>query len=169
MKQRLILANAVMRRPQVLILDEPATGLDPAEVRALRQHLTARAAAGATILISSHQLAEVQQLASHIVVMNHGRLVIAGPLDELLGGAGTYRVRTEDPDQASAVLRATPGVIAATTQGRDVVVTAPTVPASGLVAALVRAGVAVTGADPAHQSLEDAYLAITEGRDHAAL
>jgi ABC-type multidrug transport system ATPase subunit len=85
MKQRLVLAGALMRDPDVLILDEPANGLDPAEVRALRQHLTERAAAGATVLISSHLLAEVEQLAGHVVVLNRGRLVAAGPLDELLG------------------------------------------------------------------------------------
>jgi ABC-type multidrug transport system ATPase subunit len=86
MKQRLMLAAALMRRPDVLVLDEPANGLDPAEVRMLRRHLAARAAAGATVLISSHQLAEVQQLATHAVVMNHGRLVSSGTLDELVGG-----------------------------------------------------------------------------------
>jgi ABC-type multidrug transport system ATPase subunit len=112
MKQRLMLAHALMRRPDVLILDEPANGLDPAEVRDLRQHLASRAAAGAAVLISSHQLAEVQLLASHIVVMNQGRLVTAGPLDRLLGG---------------------------------------------------------TGDGPAYQSLEEAYLAMTEGHPRAAL
>jgi ABC-type multidrug transport system ATPase subunit len=96
MKQRLMLANALMRRPDVLILDEPANGLDAAEIRAVRRHLVERAAAGVTVLISSHQLAEVQQLASHIVVMNHGRLVTSGPLDDLLGGTGTTRVSLED-------------------------------------------------------------------------
>jgi ABC-type multidrug transport system ATPase subunit len=105
MKQRLMLAHALMRRPDVLILDEPANGLDPAEVRTLRQHLEARAAAGATVLISSHQLAEVQLLASHIVVMNHGRLVTAGPLDDLLGGhqslEDAYLAMTEGPDRAA--------------------------------------------------------------------
>ncbi len=169
MKQRLTLAQALMRKPDVLILDEPATGLDPAEVRALRQHLASRAAAGATVLISSHQLAEVQLLASHIVVINHGRLVTAGPLDDLLGGAGTYRIQTEEPDRALAVLRDIPGVTAATVHDGDVIATAPAVPASGLVQALVKADVAVTGASRVHQSLEDAYVAITEGRDHAAL
>jgi ABC-2 type transport system ATP-binding protein len=169
MKQRLMLAQAVMRRPDVLILDEPANGLDPAEVRALRQHLGSRAAAGATVLISSHQLAEVQLLASHIVVMNRGRLVTAGPLDDVLGGTGTYRVATEDPGRALAVLGNSRGVTTATIQDGDVIVTAPAVPASELVATLVKAGVAVTGASPAHQSLEDAYLAITEGHDRAAL
>jgi ABC-type multidrug transport system ATPase subunit len=97
-----------MRRPDVLILDEPANGLDPAEVRDLRRHLAERAAAGATVLISSHQLAEVQQLASHIVVMNHGRLVAAGRLDDLLAAGGArqsledaYLAMTEGPDRAA--------------------------------------------------------------------
>ncbi|MEU4222225.1 ATP-binding cassette domain-containing protein [Actinoplanes sp. NPDC026623] len=85
MRQRLMLAAAFMRRPDVLVLDEPANGLDPAEVRALRRHLADRSAAGATVLISSHQLAEVQQLATHAVVLNHGRLAAAGPLGDLVG------------------------------------------------------------------------------------
>jgi ABC-type multidrug transport system ATPase subunit len=89
MKQRLVLAHALMRRPDVLILDEPANGLDPAENRALRGHLVARAAAGAAVLVSSHLLGEVQQLATHIVVMNHGRLAAAGPLDAVLAGASS--------------------------------------------------------------------------------
>jgi ABC-type multidrug transport system ATPase subunit len=169
MKQRLTLAQALMRRPDVLILDEPANGLDPAEVRALRQHLAARADAGAAVLISSHQLAEVQLLATHIVVMNHGRLVTTGTLDTLLGGGGTYRVQTSDPARAATVLHDTPGVTSATPQDGDVLVTSPAVPASGLVEALVKAGVAVTAATPAHQSLEDAYLAMTEGSNRAAL
>jgi ABC-2 type transport system ATP-binding protein len=169
MKQRLMLAHALMRRPDVLILDEPANGLDPAEVRALRQHLATRAATGATVLISSHQLAEVQQLASHIVVMNHGRLITQGPLQDLLGVPGVHRVRTDDPGRALAVLRETPGVTSATAHEGDVLATAPTVPASKLVEALVKAGIAVDGASPAHGSLEDAYLAITDGHDRAAI
>jgi len=105
MKQRLMLAQALMRQPDVLVLDEPATGLDPAEVRALRRHLSARAAAGAAVLISSHQLAEVQMLASHLVVMNRGALVAAGTLDDLLGGAGSledaYLEMIEGSDRAA--------------------------------------------------------------------
>jgi ABC-type multidrug transport system ATPase subunit len=86
MKQRLMLAQALMRSPDVLILDEPANGLDPAEVRALRRRLAALAAGGAAVLVSSHQLAEVQQLATHAVVVDRGRLVAAGPMADLLGG-----------------------------------------------------------------------------------
>jgi ABC-type multidrug transport system ATPase subunit len=161
MKQWLMLAHALMRRPDVLILDELANGLDPAEVRALRQHLSAHAAAGSTVLISSHQLAEVQLLASHIVVMHPGRVVTAGPLDDLLGGICTYRVRTEDPGRTLAVLCGGRGVTSATVENGDLIVTAPAVPASVLVEPLVKAGVAGTGASPAYESLEDAYLAVT--------
>jgi ABC-type multidrug transport system ATPase subunit len=73
----------------MLILDEPASGLDPAEVRTLRQRLRALAENGAAVLISSHQLAEVQQLATHAVIMNRGTLVAEGGLDALLSDSGT--------------------------------------------------------------------------------
>jgi ABC-2 type transport system ATP-binding protein len=169
MKQRLMLAQALMRVPDVLILDEPANGLDPAEVRALRERLAALAQAGATVLISSHQLAEVQQLATHIVVMNRGRLIGTGTLADVLGATtGTYRIQPDDLDRALAILRDLPGVTAAAARGDDVIVTAPTVPATDLVNALVTARVGVLAAAPAHQSLEDAYLAMTGGHEHAA-
>jgi len=106
MKQRLMLAQALMRAPAVLILDEPANGLDPAEVRALRQRLRALASEGAAVLVSSHQLAEVQQLATHAVIMNRGTLVTAGPLDRLLGGARSleeaFLAMTEGDDEHAA-------------------------------------------------------------------
>jgi len=86
MKQRLGLAQALMRAPDVLILDEPANGLDPAEVRAFRVYLRMLANQGVAVLVSSHQLAEVQQFATHVVVIDHGRLVAAGPLGDLLDG-----------------------------------------------------------------------------------
>ncbi|GAA5194052.1 hypothetical protein GCM10023322_57500 [Rugosimonospora acidiphila] len=169
MKQRLMLAQALMRVPDVLILDEPANGLDPAEVRALREHLAALARAGATVLLSSHQLAEVQQLATHIVVIHKGRLISTGPLADALGGAtGTYRIQTDDLDRALTVLREAPGVTAVVAHNGEVIVTAPTVPAGELVQALVGARVGVIAANPAHQSLEDAYLAMTERHADAA-
>lgn len=106
MKQRLMLAQALMRAPAVLILDEPANGLDPAEVRALRQRLRALASEGAAVLVSSHQLAEVQQLATHAVIMNRGTLVTAGPLDRLLGEARSleeaFLAMTEGGDERAA-------------------------------------------------------------------
>ncbi|MGI5239927.1 ABC transporter ATP-binding protein [Dactylosporangium sp. CA-139066] len=106
MQQRLMLAQALMRAPDVLVLDEPANGLDPAEVRALRGHLTGLAERGATVLLSSHQLAEVQQAATHAVVIDRGRLVAASPLADLLGAGRSLEdaflslTENGDPDAA---------------------------------------------------------------------
>ncbi|MGV4988571.1 ABC transporter ATP-binding protein [Streptomyces sp. NRAIS4] len=169
MKQRLMLAQALMRKPDVLILDELANGLDPGEVRALREYLGELARRGAAVLVSSHQLAEVQQLATHVVVMNHGRLIAVGPMDELLGAAGTYRVQVDDTDKGAAVLRALPGVASATTQRDEIVVTAPGVLSRDLVRALVTEGIGVTSVQQESKSLEEAFLTMTEGADeHAA-
>ncbi|MCC5478356.1 ATP-binding cassette domain-containing protein [Streptomyces barringtoniae] len=171
MKQRLMLAQALMRKPGVLILDEPANGGDPGEVRALRlrEHLGELARRGAAVLVSSHQLAEVQQLATHVVVMNHGRLIAAGPMGELLGEAGTYRLRVDDTEQATAVLRALPGVASATTQRDEIVVTAPGVLSRDLVRALLTEGIGVTSVQQEGKSPEEAFLTMTEGaEEHAA-
>jgi ABC-type multidrug transport system ATPase subunit len=162
MKQRLMLAQAIMRAPEVLVLDEPANGLDPAEVRALRGYLAGFAARGAAVLVSSHQLAEVQQVATHAVVMDRGRLVAEGPLDTLLGAADTLRFEADPLDRAVAVLRAVPGVTAVTPRDGEAEVTAPGVPSSDLVQALVTAGVRVGAVHRAGRSLEDAFLAMTE-------
>jgi ABC-type multidrug transport system ATPase subunit len=168
MRQRLMLAQALMRAPDVLILDEPANGLDPAEVRALREHLAALAHDGATVLVSSHQLAEVQQLATHIVVLNRGRLVTAGPLADLLDDTGTHRIQVDDGERAVTVLRGVPGVAAVGVERDEVTVTAPGVPSRDLVHALVIAGVGVTAVRQASRSLEEAFLTMTQGDDDAA-
>lgn len=105
MRQRLMLAQALMRDPRVLILDEPANGLDPGEVRALREQLAALARNGAAVLVSSHQLAEVQQLATEAVVLNRGRLVTTGPLTQLRAGRSleeAFLAMTEGDDNHAA-------------------------------------------------------------------
>ncbi|MER7273994.1 ABC transporter ATP-binding protein [Dactylosporangium sp. NPDC000244] len=168
MRQRLMLAQALMRDPDVLILDEPANGLDPAEVRALRAHLATTAARGAAVLVSSHQLAEVQQFATHVVVMDHGRLVTTGPLDALLDPGDTLRISVDDAGRAVAVLRAAPGVGAVSAQAGEVLVTAPGVADGDLIRALVTAGVRVDRAGRTGRSLEDVFIAMTEGNIDAA-
>ncbi|WP_168221129.1 ABC transporter ATP-binding protein [Actinomadura sp. WMMA1423] len=169
MKQRLMLAQALMRAPDVLILDEPANGLDPAEVRALREHLREMAGRGAAVLVSSHQLAEVQQLATHVVVMNRGRLVAAGPLADLLDDTGTHLIEVDDGERAAAVLGRIPGVATVAARGGEVTVTAPRAASRDLVRALVTAGIGVTAVHQANRSLEDVFLTMTQGDDeHAA-
>ncbi len=84
MKQRLMLAQALMRDPQVLVLDEPANGLDPREVHSLREQLRTMADRGVAVLISSHQLAEIEQVATDVIVLDRGRCAATGPLAQLL-------------------------------------------------------------------------------------
>jgi ABC-2 type transport system ATP-binding protein len=89
MRQRLGLATALLADPEVLILDEPANGLDPEGVRWLRGLLRGFAEEGGTVLVSSHLLAEVSQTVDSVVIIDHGRLVVQGPVAELTaGGAG---------------------------------------------------------------------------------
>jgi ABC-2 type transport system ATP-binding protein len=95
MRQRLGLATALLGDPPVLVLDEPSNGLDPAGIAWLRGFLKARAAEGRTMLVSSHALSEVQQIVDRVVIVDHGRLVHEGRLDELVAES---RVHVESPD-----------------------------------------------------------------------
>jgi ABC-2 type transport system ATP-binding protein len=88
MRQRLGLATALLTDPELLILDEPANGLDPEGVRWLRDLLRGLAAEGHTVLVSSHILAEVAQTVDSVVIVHHGRLVVQAPLRELTAGGG---------------------------------------------------------------------------------
>ena len=107
MRQRLGIAAAMLGDPRVLILDEPANGLDPEGIRWMRDLLKALAAEGRTVLVSSHLLSEMQHLADDVVIVAAGRLVRQGPVDEVLGSMGAatqVRVRTPDPGRLTAAL-----------------------------------------------------------------
>lgn len=165
MRQRLMLAQALMGKPEVLILDEPANGLDPGEVRALREHLLRLTATGVAVLISSHLLAEVELLATHAVVMNEGAVVITGRLDELVG-SGNYELEVDDPVRAEMALRAIDGVEAISRRGGLLLVTAPRRTGRDLTQALYQAGIGVEGVRST-QRLEDVFLGLVGG-DNAA-
>ncbi len=165
MRQRLMLAQALMGGPEVLILDEPANGLDPGELRALREYLVGLARDGVAVLISSHLLAEVEALASHVVVMAEGSVVASGRLDELLAG-GAYEFAVDDPAAAQRRLATLDGVEMVTVYGEHLVVSAPTRSAQDLTQTLVRAGIGVGGVRSMRR-LEDVYLGLV-GDDHAA-
>jgi ABC-2 type transport system ATP-binding protein len=104
MRQRLALAQALLGDPPVLLLDEPANGLDPAGIAWLRGFLRSLAAEGRTVLVSSHVLGEVQQTVDDVVVIARGRLVRQGPLAGLETGSGAVLVRTPEPGQLRAAL-----------------------------------------------------------------
>jgi len=135
MKQRLGLATALMHDPQILVLDEPANGLDPQGIRWLRDFLRALADEGRTILVSSHVLAEVAQTVDDVVVIDHGRLVTHQPLAELLAeGAGrSIRVRCARPTVLAAALIAS-GLQVDTDEPGVLVVSGSTTEAIGQIA-----------------------------------
>ncbi|MGK5738743.1 ABC transporter ATP-binding protein [Micromonospora sp. URMC 103] len=107
MKQRLAVASALLKRPELLILDEPANGLDPAGIREMRDLMRSLAAAGVTVLVSSHILGEIQLICDHVTIISGGRRVAAGRVDEVLAGFDQheFRVRVDEPERAAALLR----------------------------------------------------------------
>ena len=157
MRQRLAIAQAMLGKPDLLVLDEPTNGLDPPQIHAMREVLREYAARGATVLVSSHLLAEVEQTCSHVVVMHRGRLVTAGTVAEIVAGTGTVSFTVDDPAQAAAVLRDLAGVDVRGVDRRVVHAHLDGLPRSVAVSALVGAGIGVEGVAARHQ-LEQAFL-----------
>ena len=107
MRQRLGIAASLLRDPKLLLLDEPTTGLDPAGMRDMRELVKRLASEGITILLSSHVLAEVEELCNRVAIIRKGRIIYEGRLDELLESAGGgYLLRTSEPERARALLLA---------------------------------------------------------------
>jgi ABC-2 type transport system ATP-binding protein len=159
MCQRLAIAQAMLGMPDLLVLDEPMNGLDPPQIREMRDVLLRYAAEGRTVILSSHLLGEVEQTCTHVVVMHEGRRLAAGPVAEIMGEAGALMVGTPEPEHAVAVLRAMDGVEGAEQHPDGVLVRHDGVPPSAVVAALVAAGVPVERVGPSRR-LEDAFLAL---------
>ncbi|MER5914021.1 CocE/NonD family hydrolase [Streptomyces sp. NPDC001982] len=167
MRQRLAIAQAMLGLPDLLILDEPTNGLDPPQIREMRKVMIRYAAAGRTVIVSSHLLAEVEQSCTHLVVMDRGRLVQAGPVAEIIGSGDTLLVGTATPVEEPVVekVAALTGVASAvrTDDGLLVRLDATGSPAR-LVAELVRLDVPVESVGP-HRRLEDAFLTLIGGSE----
>jgi ABC-2 type transport system ATP-binding protein len=170
MRQRLGIAAALLRRPRLLILDEPATGLDPAGMRDMRLLIRRLAREGITVLLSSHQLPEVQELCDRVAIVDSGRVVYEGALSDLRrqGGAG-YRLRTTDDEAALAIVREQPGIehAAAAEHGLGFQAEEPAVGTLSL--ALARAGIGILALTPELATLEDLFFRLTEGEDSQSL
>jgi ABC-2 type transport system ATP-binding protein len=159
MRQRLGLAGALLGDPELLILDEPANGLDPAGVRWLRDFLHAFAAEGRTVLISSHHLGEVQETVDRVVIIDRGRLVVQSTLSQLTARmAGTVRVTTARPDTLERALRDA-GVAATERENGTLRVHGASAGRIGEIA--LAANVAVGELVPESSSLEDVFLELT--------
>ncbi|MGX8275866.1 alpha/beta fold hydrolase [Streptomyces sp. PBSH9] len=166
MRQRLAIAQAMLGMPDLLILDEPTNGLDPPQIREMRDVMIRYAAGGRTVIVSSHLLSEVEQSCTHLVVMDRGRLVQAGPVAEITGSGDMILVTTaeEVSEPLAEKIAALPGIGSAvpTDDGRGLLVRLDGATTSRLVADLVRLDVPVTGVGP-HRRLEDAFLTLISG------
>lgn len=157
MRQRLGLAAALLAEPELLILDEPANGLDPGGIRWLRSFLREYAQKGGSVFVSSHQLAEIAQLADEVVVVNRGRFVTQKPVQALTSAHGAS-VSTPDAERLERALRTIASVVRR--DGERLLVEGVNAPTIGEVAA--REGVVLHELTPRTESLEDVFLSLTE-------
>lgn len=164
MRQRLAIAQAMLGMPDLLILDEPTNGLDPPQIREMRDVMIRYAAGGRTVIVSSHLLSEVEQSCTHLVVMDRGRLVRAGEVGEITGGGDTVLVTLAEPVDEAAVgkVAALEGVASAVRCDEGLLVRLDGAPPAALIGELVRLELPVAAVGP-HRRLEDAFLTLIGG------
>ena len=155
MRQRLGLAAALLRSPRLLVLDEPTNGLDPQGIREIRDLLAELNSAGTTVFLSSHQLAEVEQLCSRVGVLDRGKLVVQDDLSVLRGPTGRVVLRSPDAGQVASLLD---GQVIKRDGDRLIIADAD---AAAVNAKLVGAGLRVTEIGPERRSLEELVLSVT--------
>jgi ABC-2 type transport system ATP-binding protein len=162
MKQRLAIAAALLKDPPLLVLDEPANGLDPAGIREVRELVRRLGNEGRTVFVSSHQLHEVQQMCDRVAILSKGRLVESGSVDDVLAGgrAHEFRVTVGRRAQAQTALRAAGFKVRR--EGADLLVTAGTRDAAKITRTLANRAIYLTGLRPEQASLEAVFLEMTE-------
>ncbi|KRF41038.1 ABC transporter ATP-binding protein [Terrabacter sp. Soil810] len=162
MKQRLAIAATLLKDPDLLIFDEPTNGLDPAGIREVRDTMSSLGAQGKTVLVSSHILAEVEQVADTVSIIGHGSLLAEGRVSDILGGAGVagtaqVRVAVASPDRAAEVLAAD----GFTLTRDDAYLVVGTDDPSAVTRSLAGHGLYVSELVPVRPDLESAFLALT--------
>jgi len=163
MRQRLGIAAALLRSPRLLLLDEPATGLDPAGLRDMRSLIRRLAGQGITVMLSSHQLAEVEELCNRVAIIRKGRVAYEGELAELKRSAATeYRLRTTDDERAARVSRAQTGVFDVRLGDGEIRLRCDEPAVAELSLALAEAGVGIKRLVDEQATLEDLFFRLTE-------
>jgi ABC-2 type transport system ATP-binding protein len=162
MRQRLAVASALLKRPELLILDEPANGLDPAGIREMRDLMRNLVATGTSVLLSSHILGEVEQICDAVTIISRGRRVAAGPVADVVGSQskGEFLVRVGEPARAAAVLAAAGATVRAADD--HLVVSGPTDPA-WITEILGRQELWLAELTPVTADLESVFLHLTGG------
>ncbi len=160
MKQRLGIAAALLKDPELIILDEPGNGLDAAGIKEVRELIVRLGASGRTVLLSSHQLAEVQQVCDRVAIMSHGAVIASGSVAELLasGSSGEVRVRVGDLVVGAEVLRARGYTVA---QVEDTLRVGGVTDAAAITRALSDAGLYLSELSPVSADLESVFLDLT--------
>ncbi len=162
MKQRLGIAQALLHRPELVILDEPTSGLDPQGMKDVRELIRELGRAGTTVFLSSHLLHEVEQVCTRAVIMNKGRIVVQGPVEDLRPHDMSVKLLTGDQTRAAATLRELLGPQAVLDDGEALRVTADEALVPEMVRRLVATGVDVRAVVPGvEQGLEDFFLELT--------
>ena len=164
MRQRLGIAAALLRDPRLLLLDEPATGLDPGGMRDMRRLVRRLAGEGMTVMLSSHLLGEVEELCNRVAIVRSGRIVYEGEISALKRTAGTvYRLRTTDDERALEVCEAHPEITAVRRARGHLEFSGAEAAVASLSQALVRAGALIEELSPQTVTLEDLFFSLTEG------
>ena len=165
MRQRLGLAVSLLRRPKLLVLDEPTNGLDPAGIRDMRALITRLAGEGMTVFLSSHLLAEVEELCTRVAIINRGRIVYEGALAELHASVGPrYRLRVTRRDVALAICAGDERVHDVTVDGDELRFSADEDTVIDLSRRLVAAGLGIAALVPETATLEALFFQLTETR-----
>ncbi|TNM61927.1 ATP-binding cassette domain-containing protein [Streptomyces sp. NP160] len=170
MRQRLGVAASLLREPRLLVLDEPANGLDPAGIRDMRALVTRLARSGLTVLLSSHDMDEVEQICDHVTIMSKGRVAFTGSLDRLraLAPAPTHLLTTSDDLAALRVLSKAAerlGDVSVTTTSAALALRGPQAAVDRCVITLADAGVAVRTLVPGTSPLKAVFFSLTEPED----
>jgi ABC-2 type transport system ATP-binding protein len=166
MRQRLGIAASLLRQPRLLLLDEPTTGLDPSGMRDMRELIRRLSGEGITILLSSHLLAEVEEVCNRVAIIRTGRIVYEGALGDLLASASMrYRLRTTEPDRARTITLGQPGLRDVQVMDGEVRFEADEDAVAALSVALGQERIGVTALIPERATLEELFLGMTEGDD----
>jgi ABC-2 type transport system ATP-binding protein len=170
MRQRLGVARSLLADPELLILDEPTNGLDPAGIREFREMIRGFVAEGRTVLLSSHLLDEVEKICDEVAIVDQGQIVAQGPIAELAAGAKqTILIATSDDEQALAVFSEDRAVESVATEPTGMRVTLSAADAGDDISRrLFHAGLAIRRFEPARVSLEQRFLEITSRLEEAA-
>jgi len=165
MRQRLGVASSLVRDPRLLLLDEPTNGLDPAGMRDMRRLVARLSGEGITVLLSSHLLAEVDELCNRVAIIRTGRIVYEGTLSDLRASAGAsrYRLRTTDDRVAQLTLLEHSHAREVALEGDELTFTADEEEVAAISRALVEAGLGITALVPEQHSLENLFFELTEG------